>query len=280
MAFTNGTSGAMIWLMAEVAGLLRQLLGVPDEVIRTDVPHHPEIWGDLCGWYPVSAQLTDTQARGFAGLGAEVFVRRGQLTLRALSPVPAVYRGFPLHPDDDKDPASSGSTCPSLASAPRGSCSVASLERGRRESTPTWFRSRFGSSPPARTRGGGSQAGLVRSLSSPQRPPCGGAARQRAATASDGTDAAPGSRPTGKATTMQTSGLAQLKQDALDKIIFHMTPKQWLRTSGAWVLERGEGALLYDADGREYLDAMSGGLFAVLAGYGQRRSRGRCTTRL
>ena len=104
MAFTNGASGAMIWLMAEAAGLLRQLLGVPDEVIRTDVPHHPEIWGELCGWYPVSAQLTDTQARGFAGLGAEVFVRRGQLTLRALSPVPAVYRGFPLHPDDDKDP--------------------------------------------------------------------------------------------------------------------------------------------------------------------------------
>ncbi|HEY5360864.1 MAG TPA: hypothetical protein VIJ82_24815 [Streptosporangiaceae bacterium] len=104
MAFTNGASGAMIWLLAEVAELLRQLLGVPDEVIRTDVPHHPEIWGELCGWYPVSAQLTDTQARGFAGLGAEVFVRRGQLTLRALSPVPAVYRGFPLHPDDDQDP--------------------------------------------------------------------------------------------------------------------------------------------------------------------------------
>ena len=104
MAFTNGASGALIWLMAEVAGLLRRLLGVPDDVIRTDVPHHPEIWGDLCGWYPVSAQLTDNQARGVAGLGAEVFVRRGQLTIRALSPVPAVYRGFPLHPDDDKDP--------------------------------------------------------------------------------------------------------------------------------------------------------------------------------
>jgi CubicO group peptidase (beta-lactamase class C family) len=104
MAFTNGASGAMIWLMAEVAGLLRQLLGVPDDVIRTDVPHHPEIWGELCGWYPVSAQLTDNQARGIAGLGAEVFVRHGQLTLRALSPLPAAYRGFVLHPDDDKDP--------------------------------------------------------------------------------------------------------------------------------------------------------------------------------
>jgi len=104
MAFTNGASGAVIWLTAEVAGLLRRLLGVADEVIRTDVPHHPEIWADLCGWYPVSAQLTDNQARGIAGLGAEVFVRRGQLMLRALSPIPAVYRGFALHPDDDKDP--------------------------------------------------------------------------------------------------------------------------------------------------------------------------------
>jgi len=104
MAFTNGASGAVIWLTAEIAGLLRRLLGVADEVIRTDVPHHPEIWADLCGWYPVSAQLTDNQARGIAGLGAEVFVRRGQLTLRSLSPIPAVYRGFALHPDDDKDP--------------------------------------------------------------------------------------------------------------------------------------------------------------------------------
>ncbi len=104
LAFTNGASGAVIWLMAETGRLLRQLLGVPDDMIRTDVPHHPEIWEDLCGHYPVSAQLTDNQARGIAGLGAEVFVRRGQLMLRALSPIPAVYRGFALHPDDGKDP--------------------------------------------------------------------------------------------------------------------------------------------------------------------------------
>jgi adenosylmethionine-8-amino-7-oxononanoate aminotransferase len=68
---------------------------------------------------------------------------------------------------------------------------------------------------------------------------------------------------------MQTADVTQLKQEALDKIIFHMTPKQWLTESGAWVLDRGEGALLYDVDGRAYLDAMAGGLFAVLAGYGR-----------
>lgn len=65
------------------------------------------------------------------------------------------------------------------------------------------------------------------------------------------------------------SELAQLKQDAIDKIIFHATPKDWLKRAGPWVLERGEGALLYDANGGEYIDAMGGGVFAVLTGYGR-----------
>ena len=68
---------------------------------------------------------------------------------------------------------------------------------------------------------------------------------------------------------MQNGDLGRLKQDALDKVIFHMTPKQWLTESGPWMLDRGDGALLYDVEGREYLDAMAGGLFAVLAGYGR-----------
>jgi adenosylmethionine-8-amino-7-oxononanoate aminotransferase len=50
---------------------------------------------------------------------------------------------------------------------------------------------------------------------------------------------------------------------------FHATPKQRLKAGGPWILERGEGAFLHDADGREYLDALSGGVFAVLAGYGR-----------
>jgi adenosylmethionine-8-amino-7-oxononanoate aminotransferase len=69
--------------------------------------------------------------------------------------------------------------------------------------------------------------------------------------------------------TMDADGLGRLKHEAVDKIIFHATPRDWLSRSGPWVLERGEGALLYDADGREYLDALSGGVFAVLAGYGR-----------
>jgi hypothetical protein len=104
MAFTNGASRAMLWLAGELAGLLNHLLGVPDEAIRTDVPQHPKIWGDICGWYHLPCRLADVPASSMVGAGVEVFARRGQLILRALSPVPAVYRGFPLHPDDDKDP--------------------------------------------------------------------------------------------------------------------------------------------------------------------------------
>jgi CubicO group peptidase (beta-lactamase class C family) len=104
MAFTNGARLAMLWLPGEVAALLKHLLGVPDEVIRTDVPQHPEIWADICGWYQLSARLTDARTRAMIGAGAEVLVRRGKLTLRGLSPIPALLKGFPLHQDDDKDP--------------------------------------------------------------------------------------------------------------------------------------------------------------------------------
>ena len=103
LALANGARRGMHWLAPEVGGLLKRLLGVPDEVLRTDVPHHPELWGDLCGWYRFSAHRSDP-ARFAIGAGAEVVVRRGQLMLRALSPIPALYRGFLLHPDDEQDP--------------------------------------------------------------------------------------------------------------------------------------------------------------------------------
>ena len=49
MAFTKGARHAMLWLPGEIAGLLGQFLGAPDAAVRTDIPHHPEIWSDLCG---------------------------------------------------------------------------------------------------------------------------------------------------------------------------------------------------------------------------------------
>jgi hypothetical protein len=104
LAFTNGARGAVLWLTEETGRLLNHLLGVADETVRTDVPQHPEMWGDIVGWYRLPARLTDVTARTMLGAGVEVFVRGGQLRLRILTPIPALYKGFALHPDDDKDP--------------------------------------------------------------------------------------------------------------------------------------------------------------------------------
>jgi CubicO group peptidase (beta-lactamase class C family) len=87
----------------EVGGMLRWLLGVAGDVVRTDVPQHPEIWGELCSWYRFPASWTDAGKLAI-GPGARVLVRRNQLWIHALSPVPALYRGFVLHPDDENDP--------------------------------------------------------------------------------------------------------------------------------------------------------------------------------
>jgi hypothetical protein len=104
IGFTNGARNAVVWLTAETEQMLRDLLDVPADVIRTDIPQHPEIWRDLCGWYKPIAQRTDMQVLGLVGAGVEVVVRQGMLVLRAMSPIPAVFRGFPLYPDDASDP--------------------------------------------------------------------------------------------------------------------------------------------------------------------------------
>jgi CubicO group peptidase (beta-lactamase class C family) len=84
------------------SALLRLLLGLPDDAVRTDVPQHPGIWNDLCGWYSLGpGVLTDPQPRAMLGAGVEVVVRRGHLTIRGQTPVPAVRRGLRLHPDGD-----------------------------------------------------------------------------------------------------------------------------------------------------------------------------------
>lgn len=103
MAFANGAKRGMHWLAPHVADMVRELLGLPEERIRTDLPQRPEVWRELCGRYGFSAAPTDP-ARFAIGLGAEVYVRRGQLTMRFWSPVPALFRGVPLHPDGEHDP--------------------------------------------------------------------------------------------------------------------------------------------------------------------------------
>lgn len=69
--------------------------------------------------------------------------------------------------------------------------------------------------------------------------------------------------------TLEGEDLDRLRHDAIEKIIFHATARSVLERGGPWVLDRGDGAVLYDAEGREYLDALSGGVFAVLVGYGR-----------
>lgn len=103
MAFANGAKQGFHWLTPEADRVLRHLLAIPSQEIRTDLPQHPEIWRDLCGWYHFSAFLTDPGKLAI-GAGVEVFVQRGRLMIRALSPIPALSRGFALHPDDDRDP--------------------------------------------------------------------------------------------------------------------------------------------------------------------------------
>jgi CubicO group peptidase (beta-lactamase class C family) len=104
MAFTNGAREADFWLPAEVSGLLKRILDIPDDLDSEDVPHRPELWDDICGWYRLSARLTDVRLRGMMGFGAETFVRDGRLMFRFLTPVPALARGFPLQPDEQGDP--------------------------------------------------------------------------------------------------------------------------------------------------------------------------------
>ncbi|HEU4528742.1 MAG TPA: serine hydrolase domain-containing protein [Actinomycetota bacterium] len=87
------------------AALLRRLLGLPDQAIRTDIPPRPETWSEICGWYsPDPGPVTNLFMRALWGAGAEVVVRGGHLLLKPLTPVPALRRGMRLYPDDPDDP--------------------------------------------------------------------------------------------------------------------------------------------------------------------------------
>jgi CubicO group peptidase (beta-lactamase class C family) len=88
-----------------VQAIMRHLLALPDNPIRTDLAPHPEVWADLCGWYDLSPGLmTNLFVRLLMGAGAEVRVKNGQLLLQPLTPIPAMRRGMRLYPDDPDDP--------------------------------------------------------------------------------------------------------------------------------------------------------------------------------
>ncbi|WP_084488730.1 serine hydrolase domain-containing protein [Nocardia niwae] len=104
MVCVTGGHRATLWLPAETSALLHELLGAAQPVIRDDVAHHPEIWSEICGFYPLPGAVTDVRARSMVGAGAEVRISGGRPVLRVLTPIPALLRGLPLHPDDPDDP--------------------------------------------------------------------------------------------------------------------------------------------------------------------------------
>ena len=101
MAYRTGP-GTPGWLTGETGRLLRELIGAPDQGIRTDIPQHPEIWGQLCGWYRPHAQRTDMMAWSMFGAGVQIRVRRGQPYGPSVRY--RLYQGLQLHPDGTEDP--------------------------------------------------------------------------------------------------------------------------------------------------------------------------------
>ncbi|WP_246010634.1 serine hydrolase domain-containing protein [Nocardia mexicana] len=104
LVFVTGGHRALLWLPAETSALVHELLGAPQPAIRTDIPHHPEVWSEICGYYRLSGSLADVRARAMVGAGAEVRISAGRPVLRVLTAVPSLLRGLPLHPDDPDDP--------------------------------------------------------------------------------------------------------------------------------------------------------------------------------
>lgn len=100
----TGARLAMFWLPDETSGLLRRILDIPDERARAELAQRPDTWPEICGTYTLPGALSDLRLRSIVGAGAQVRVHRGRLVLRCLTPVPFLYRGVELHPDDPGDP--------------------------------------------------------------------------------------------------------------------------------------------------------------------------------
>jgi CubicO group peptidase (beta-lactamase class C family) len=103
IALTSGSSGAMRWLPEEAHSLMRELLGVEREATGPAFPHHPEIWSEIVGRYALPPRVSDLRGRLAMGGGLEVFIGGGRPKLRLRLPVPALWRGVPLQPDDAND---------------------------------------------------------------------------------------------------------------------------------------------------------------------------------
>jgi len=106
VALTN--TGTVLGAHLLAASVMRSLLGVPDpaaDLPRATVPDSPHLWSDLTGHYaPGRGLLTNVRPWQMTGGEVDVLVKKRQLVIRALSPLPALRRGLRLHPIDEDDP--------------------------------------------------------------------------------------------------------------------------------------------------------------------------------
>ena len=104
LANTGGLTGSGV-AAPLAAALLRQLLGLVGDGLRTDLQARPDVWGKVCGWYsPDPGPVTNLPVRVAFGAGLEVRSRGGHVELKPLTPVPGMRGGLRLYRDDEDGP--------------------------------------------------------------------------------------------------------------------------------------------------------------------------------
>jgi hypothetical protein len=103
IVFTNTSDGRPTVRLSE--DVLRRLLDVPGAEPPKGVPQRPDLWPELTGLYKPAPGL-NTNARTWELFGGEVevLVRKGRLSVRALSLLPPLRKGLELHPADPENP--------------------------------------------------------------------------------------------------------------------------------------------------------------------------------
>jgi CubicO group peptidase (beta-lactamase class C family) len=103
IVFTNTSDGRPTVRLSE--DVLRRLLDVPPPEPPKDVPQRPDLWPELTGLYkPARGLNTNFRTWELFGGEVEVVVRKGRLSIRALSPLPPLRKGLQLHPADPENP--------------------------------------------------------------------------------------------------------------------------------------------------------------------------------
>ena len=105
IAFTNGTRRGAMWLPAETGGLLRRLLGAPDDAD----PHRRaaasrDLGATCAGGTPWPGRSPTCGSGAHGEPGRRSWCAPAGSISGSSRPIPPLYRGFDLHPDDPDDP--------------------------------------------------------------------------------------------------------------------------------------------------------------------------------